>query len=75
MFKKKITSKIMSPEESIQFINCCHRAETGNNPILYTKAIRASLIALGYDESWVNDEFRTLIENEWKYEFDEFCSR
>lgn len=36
------------------------KTQKGNSK--YLKAIQASLIALGYDERWVNEEFRDLLE-------------
>lgn len=31
----------------------------------YLKAVRASLVALGYDEDWVNGPFRTALERKY----------
>ena len=31
----------------------------------YLKAVRASLVALGYDEEWVNGPFRTALERKY----------
>lgn len=42
------------------------RVEMYDNPWLYFKAIRATLCALGFDESWVNGEFRDTLEKTYK---------
>lgn len=39
-----------------------HAQTWGARKSRYLKAVRASLVALGYDEQWVNGEFRTLLE-------------
>lgn len=36
------------------------KTQQGNSK--YLKAIRTALITLGYDEKWVNEEFRDLLE-------------
>lgn len=33
---------------------------------MYLKAVRASLIALGYDSDWIEGEFRTALEKKYK---------
>lgn len=38
------------------------RAERYENPRVYMKAIRSTLIALGYDENYVNGPFRDYME-------------
>lgn len=40
------------------FVNSVIRSEYFDNPIIYKKAIRATLIALGYNEDFINGEFR-----------------
>lgn len=65
----------MSFEEMRDFLNKISRADFQENPIIYSKAIRVSLIALGYDEDWVNDEFREYLETTYEYFFDDFSSR
>lgn len=45
-----------------KFLKCAHRAECDMNPIVYCKAVRASLIALGFDYEWVDGEFREQLE-------------
>lgn len=50
----------------IEFLNSVMRAEYLDNPRVYKKAIRATLIALGYDEDYINGEFRTRMEEYFK---------
>ena len=42
-----------------------HRAEFDENPRIYLKAVRATLIALGCTDSYVNGEFREWIESQF----------
>lgn len=65
----------MSFDEMRDFLGKISRAEFEDNPIIFSKAIRVSLIALGYDEEWVNDEFRQYLETTYEYFFDEYISR
>lgn len=53
---------IMSDDEARRFIADCSRAEWYECPRSYNKAIRVALIALGYDEDWVNEHFRELLD-------------
>lgn len=70
-----MNNKKMNFEELKDFINNISRAELEENPIIYLKAIRVSLIALGYDEDWVNTEFRDYLETSFEYSLDNFkCS-
>lgn len=66
---------IMTSTELENFLGKLSRAEFEDNPIIFSKAIRVSLIALGYDEEWVNDDFRTRLEKEYEYFFDEYANR
>lgn len=50
----------------IEFLNSVMRAEYDDNPTVYKKAIRATLIALGYDEDYINGEFRSRMEDYFK---------
>lgn len=63
-FKKpSISIKTMSYSKAMYFISNSIRAETYDNPVVYCKALRAALQSLGYDGSWVNGEFRSLLED------------
>lgn len=61
--------KTMAKEEMNNFIKKVGRTELydemkerpGKN-LRYLKAVRVSLVSLGYDERWVDDEFRTALE-------------
>lgn len=55
--------KMMSREVAQGIIWACGRAEWSENPRCYKKGIRSLLIALGYDEDWVNGEFRQLLDD------------
>lgn len=50
----------------VDFLNQLLRAEYAENPRVYTKAIRATLIALGYDERYVEGAFRDILEKYFK---------
>lgn len=52
----------LNPDHVEQFLSCAHRAECDMNPVVYCKAIRATLIALGFDYQWVDGEFREQLE-------------
>jgi hypothetical protein len=53
-----------------EFFNQISRFEFAERPIEYSKAVRVTLIALGYDEEWVNGEFRQYLETTFEYYFD-----
>lgn len=53
----------LSDQEARELISRAHRAECEENPRVYLKAIRATLIALGYDEEWVNGRAREIFED------------
>lgn len=63
--KKEPAPKVMDEAEMWRFINAAHRTECDANEWVYTKAIRASLIALGYDQDWVNGPFREALETSY----------
>lgn len=46
------------------------RYESTESPTIYFKAVRVTLITLGYDEQWVNDEFRSMLEEAYHYCFE-----
>lgn len=70
--KKKLA--IMSDTDMYNFIWKCHRAEVSTNPVIFCKALRVSLLALGYDEEWVETTFRETLENEYKIDFEEYAA-
>ena len=39
----------LNEKHSMQLIRCAHRAECDMNPIVYCKAVRATLLALGFN--------------------------
>lgn len=48
------------------------RAERRDNPVVYCKAIRCCLMALGFDPDWVNGRFRSMLESIYIYhDYDE----
>ena len=61
--------KKMNKDEMKTFVNKLSRAELHSDAVIYTKAVRVTLINLGYDEAWVNGEFREYLENEYDYAF------
>jgi len=62
---KIINLNDLSDEDLIKFIWETHRYETDENPHVYIKAIRSTLIALGYNEDFVNGKLYEMILNEW----------
>ena len=62
---------IMDKDEMNKFIENIGRTElydeihNSNGYPRYIKGVRASLVALGYDEEWVNSEFRDAIEKRY----------
>lgn len=58
----KAALKTMTDQEARELIAKAHRAECEENPRIYLKAIRATLIALGYDPDWVNGRGREIFE-------------
>ena len=58
----KAALKTMTDQEARELIAKSHRAECEENPRIYLKAIRATLIALGYDPDWVNSRGREIFE-------------
>ena len=71
MTEIKNRKAIMDKDKMNKFIEDIGRSElydeihNSNGYSRYIKAIRASLIALGYDEEWVNSEFRDAIEKRY----------
>ena len=54
--------KELSDQDAQELIARAHRAECEENPRVFLKAIRATLIALGYDEELVNGRGREIFE-------------
>ena len=54
--------KRMTDQEARELIARAHRAECDEDPRIFLKAVRATLIALGYDEEWVNGRGREIFE-------------
>lgn len=55
--------KTMTDQEALDLISRAHRAECDEDPRVFLKGVRATLIALGYDEEWANGRFREIIED------------
>ena len=58
----KATKKKMTDQEARELISRAHRAECDEDPRIFLKAVRATLIALDYDEEWVNGRGREIFE-------------
>lgn len=58
----KATLKTMTDAEARELIARAHRAECEEDPRVYLKAVRATLIALDYDPEWVNGRGREIFE-------------
>ena len=55
------TPKKLNDDEARRLIAGVRRVELYECPRSYMKAVRATLIALGYDEYWVNSKFREMM--------------
>lgn len=65
---------IPNSEQIKSLLNTLGRYESTVNPIVYFKAVRVTLIALGYDTQWVDDDFRSMLEESYRYCFDIYNS-
>lgn len=54
--------KTMNDDIARKFAYGCIRAESYENMRCFSKGVRATLIELGFDDSWVNNEFREILE-------------
>lgn len=52
---------------STKFLNQLDRAEFRSHPVEYSKGIRSCLIALGYDEDFINGAFRERLEDYYSF--------
>lgn len=59
----KAALKTMTDAEARELISRAHRAECEEDPRIFLKGVRATLIALGYDEEWVNGRAREIFED------------
>lgn len=55
--------KRMTDAEARELIARAHRAECEEDPRIFLKGVRATLIALGYDPEWVNGRGREIFED------------
>lgn len=53
----------MTDAEARELIARAHRAECEEDPRIFLKGVRATLIALGYDPEWVNGRGREIFED------------
>lgn len=60
--RKRKAVKVLSASESDALISAIGRAEMYEHPRAYLKAVRATLISLGYHAAWVNGRFRKDLE-------------
>ena len=58
----KAALKTMTDTEARELISRAHRAECEEDPRIFLKGVRATLIALGYDPEWVNGQGREVFE-------------
>lgn len=56
----------LSEKDLRNFIRFTHRAECDRDSTVYIKAIRATLISLGYPEEFVNGELYELLLEEYE---------
>lgn len=62
-----LLSGFLNHEHTEQFLCNVHREECDRDPVVYCKAIRATLLALGYDMDWVDGEFCEMLEMRFIY--------
>lgn len=61
-YGKYAVKKEWSDGYAMKVIGLTDRSEGWENPRIYCKAIRACLIAQGFNEDWVETRFRDLLE-------------
>lgn len=67
----KTDKPVIPNEEQIHsLLNKLSRYESTVNPKVYFKAVRVTLLTLGYDEEWVNGDFREKLEETYSYCWD-----
>lgn len=57
-----VISMIMTNDQLAVFLYDINRAELYAAPVEYIKAVRVTLLALGYDPVWVSTEFTPIID-------------
>lgn len=57
-----MNTKTMNEKEAKEFICECLRAEAYENPRVFSKAVRVTLLALGYNSEWVENTFRDTLD-------------
>lgn len=67
--KKKVLDAMVSAlDDSLdQFLSNVHRAEADEDPHIYLKAVRSTLIALGYPDDYVNGKFYEYALTQYPY--------
>lgn len=55
----------MSTNDATTLVRRIGRCELYENTPVYLKAVRTTMIELGYDPIWVENEFKKLLENEY----------
>lgn len=68
-FKNQIIQAMVEQLDNTkeEFLFNVHRAEADDNPRIYLKAIRCTLIALGYPEDYVNGDFYDYALTQYPY--------
>lgn len=62
----------LTDEQARQLLKKVYRYETAINPHVYLKAVRVTLHELGYDDKWLETDFRDLIDEIYQEEFDKY---
>ena len=52
----------LNEENTLKLLNCADRYERIQDPVIYIKAMRCTLLALGFDSDWVENDFRNMAE-------------
>lgn len=59
-------TRLLANVDWTPFFGSTLRAEVDRDPLLWCKCIRTTLIAIGYPENYINDEFRDKLEEYYR---------
>lgn len=62
---KTVELEKLSDNDLRKFVRGIHRYECIGHEVQYMKAIRSTLLELGYDSKFVNERFRDILEEEF----------
>lgn len=62
----------LTEEETRKLIGQVGRYETSLNPHVYFKAVRVTLYSLGYEQDWIEETVRPIIDEMYQDTFNEY---